>query len=114
MKKIILLSLLCFSQIFSYAQSTPKSNVRKIEGIPVYVLSEPDVEYSVIGKVSDQDATSILNAVSGTPTIRSIIDQAKIIISNALRKQRKGKIDEFDAIIIDDDGHVGTCIKYKK
>ena len=101
------------SSVATFAQSV-KSNVRKVEGVPIYVLSEPDAEYTIVGKVTDQDAVSVLNAISGTPTIRSIIDQAKIILSNAQRKQKKGKIDEFDAIIIDDDGHVGSCIKFKK
>jgi hypothetical protein len=108
---LIIAASIC--SITTFAQSV-KSNVRKVEGVPVYILSEPDAEYTVVGKVTDQDAVSVLNAISGTPTIRSIIEQAKIILANAQRKQKKGKIGEFDAIIIDDDGHLGSCIKFKK
>ena len=113
MKKIFFLILIAlFFSTITNAQMT-KATVRKIEGIPVFILNEPDAPYTVVGKVSDQDAASIMNAVSGTATIRSIIEQAQIIIRNAQRKQKKGKIDDFDAIIIDDDGHTGTCIKFK-
>ena len=113
MKKAIFFILISmFVSSFTNAQIT-KATVRKIEGVPIFILNEPDAAYTVIGKVSDQDAVSIMNAVSGTATIRSIIEQAQIIIRNAQRKQKKGKIDEFDAIIIDDDGHTGTCIKFK-
>ncbi len=113
MKKTTFLFVMFLFFSFATIAQTTKATVRKIEGIPIFILNEPDASYTVIGKVSDQDAVSIMNAVSGTATIRSIIEQAQIIIRNAQRKQKKGKIDDFDAIIIDDDGHIGTCIKFK-
>ena len=70
MKKVVYITLVaCFSFKYCAAQ-TVKANVRKIEGIPVYVLNEPESEYTVVGKVSDQDVSSVLNAISGTPTIK--------------------------------------------
>lgn len=92
--------------------SRDSATVTKIMGVPVFVMSEPTSPYSVTGKVTDTDAENIINALGGKDTYRTIKKSCEVIVDNAQRKQKKGKID-FDAIIISDDGHSGACIKFK-
>lgn len=86
--------------------------VQRVHGVPVFVMCEPLAAYDVTGNVSDEDAAAILNAVNGVATYRTIRESCEVIINNATRKQKKGKL-QFDAIIISDDGHTGTCIQFK-
>jgi hypothetical protein len=98
---------------FAFSQSSHKSStVGSVLGVPVFVMSEPDSPYDVTGQVTDDDAVSVLNAVNGTSTYRTIKESCTVIVTNAQRKAKKGKFD-FDAVIISDDGHNGTCIKWK-
>ncbi len=96
------------------AQTTKRdtATVSKVRGIPVFVMCEPTTPYEVTGSVSDTDAGSVLNALGGKDTYRTIKESCNVIIDNAQRKQKKGKFD-FDAVIISDDGRNGTCIKFK-
>ena len=86
--------------------------MQRVRGVPVFVMCEPLAAYEVTGNVTDDDAAAILNAVNGTSTYRTIRESCEVIINNATRKQKKGKF-QFDAIIISDDGHSGTCIQFK-
>jgi hypothetical protein len=107
----IAIMLLCS---FANAQTTNKdtATVLKVRGIPVFVMCEPTTPYEVTGGVTDTDFGSVINKLGGKNTYRTIKESCNVIIDNALRKQTKGKF-EFDAIIISDDGHSGTCIKFK-
>ncbi len=99
--------------VFVQAQTAKHDTamVAKVRGVPVFVMCEPTASYEVVANVSDDDAVSILNAISGDNTYRTIKESCSVIINNAQRKQKKGKF-TFDAVIISDDGHTGTCIKF--
>lgn len=114
MKNITILSALFILTNFVFAQTTKHDTaiVSKVRGVPVFVMCEPTAAYEVVENVSDEDAASIINAVNGESTYRTIKESCQVIVDNAQRKQKKGKI-TFDAIIISDDGHTGTCIKFK-
>jgi len=86
------------------------SRVKKRQGIEVYIMSEPLRSYEITGEVLAEDASSILNALAGEEKQKDITEQVDILISNAMRKKRKGKFD-FDAIITDN-GQKGICIKF--
>ncbi|MCJ7447169.1 MAG: hypothetical protein MUO72_05735 [Bacteroidales bacterium] len=85
--------------------------VSKVRGVPVFVMCEPTSPYEVTGNVSDTDAVSLIDALGGEDTYRTIKQSCEVIVDNAQRRQKRGKIN-FDAIIISDDGHTGTCIKF--
>jgi len=87
------------------------SHTYKRQGIEIYILSEPVREYEVTGKVTNDDAASILDALSGTETKHSLTEDIDVLINNANRKAKKKKF-VFDAIITED-GSTGTCIKFK-
>lgn len=83
----------------------------KRQGIEIYLLTEPANEYDVTGKVSSDDAASIINALNGTDAQQTLTEAVDALISNANRKAKKGKF-SYDAIITED-GSTGTCIKWK-
>jgi hypothetical protein len=107
----IAIMLLCS---IANAQTTRSdtATVLKVRGVPVFVMCEPTAAYEVTGSVTDSDFGSVLNSIDGKNTYRTIKESCNVIINNALRKQTKGKF-QFDAILISDDGHSGTCIKFK-
>jgi len=110
-----IIALLAFSSVSTFGQTTKNdtATVSKVRGVPVFVMCEPTAAYEVTANVTDDDATSYLNAASGESTYRTIKESCQVIVDNAQRKQKKGKL-SFDAIIISDDGHTGTCIKFKE
>jgi hypothetical protein len=99
---------------FTNAQTARRDTaiVSKVRGVPVFVMCEPTSPYEVTGNVTDTDAGALINALGGEDTYRTIKESCNVIVDNAQRRQKKGKLD-FDAIIISDDGHTGTCIKFK-
>ena len=113
MKKINLLFVLIMLSCLVQAQTSKHdtATVSKVRGVPVFAMCEPTASYEVVANVSDDDAASIINAISGENTYRTIKESCQVIVDNAQRKQKKGKF-VFDAIIISDDGHTGTCIKF--
>lgn len=115
MKKMLLLFCMTLITGYGFSQSTrlDTAKVSKVLGVPVFVMCEPIASYEIVSNVSDDDAVSIMNAVGGENTYRTIKESCKVIVTNAQRKQKKGKF-TFDAIIISDDGHNGTCIKFTK
>ena len=118
MKKLLFLMSLAVlfavttSQIPSKDTNPNLATVRRVRGVPVFVMCEPNAAYEATGKVSDDDASSILKSIDGQSSYRTINESCNVIVDNAQRKQKKGKL-TFDAILISDDGHTGTCIKFK-
>lgn len=114
MKKILIFITFMLLCSFANVQTERKDSaiVSKVRGVAVFVMCEPTSPYEVTGNVSDTDAGSLLNSLGGKDTYRTIKESCNVIADNAQRKQKKGKF-EFDAIIISDDGHSGTCIKFK-
>lgn len=115
MKKLLLFIAFLgfFNNVFSQDSIDKKGLARtyKRQGIEIYILSEPLQDYEVTGKVTNDDAISWMNAISGTETERTLTESIDVLISNANRKSQKGKF-VFDAIITED-GSTGTCIKFK-
>ena len=110
---LISISMILLScSVLGQTTQNDTATVAKVRGVPVFVMCEPIASYDIIESVSDTDAGSLLNALSGKDTYRTIKESCSVIVENAQRKQKKGKFD-FDAIIISDDGHNGTCIKFK-
>jgi hypothetical protein len=110
--KNLLATLLIAASFNTFAQSKKEATVNTCKGVPVFVYSEPTNDYEITGQLTDEDALSVLNAVNGESTFRTISESVTVIVDNALRKKKKGKID-FDAIIISNDGKSGSAIKFK-
>ena len=91
---------------------TDMARVQKKQGIPIFIRSEPVTPYEVTGKVTNDDALTWANALTGDETGRGLDENIDVLLNNANRKAKKGKF-SFDAIITDD-GNTGTCIKFKE
>ena len=78
----------------------------KIQGVFVFINSEPIAPYEITGKVSSDDLNTLME---DCPSLK---DNLNALVSNASRKAKKGKF-EFDAIITDD-SNTGICIKFKQ
>ena len=102
-----------FSSAVNKQQQDDESTawVKTRQGIEIYVFSDPVREYEIIGEVAAEDATSIISALAGEETCRNIVEQIDVLLKNAKRKVKKGKMEEFDAIMTDD-GDIGVCIKF--
>jgi len=127
MKKIIIILLKSFlwtciltGALFGFisavgryqVNSTDMARVQKKQGIPIFIQCEPVNAYEVTGKVTNDDALTWANALTGDETGRTLTENIDVLINNANRKAKKGKF-TFDAIITDD-GTTGTCIKFKE
>lgn len=111
MKQIITcIALLLSVTLFGQNDNKGLAKVYKRQGIEIYILSEPVREYTVTGKVTKDDLGSWLNALNGKDDNKDLYQMIDALISNANRKQKKGKL-EYDAIITED-GKTGTLIKF--
>jgi hypothetical protein len=111
MKQLITcIALMLSITVFSQNDNKGLAKVYKRQGIEIYILSEPVREYTVTGKVTKDDLNSWLNAFNGKEDKKDLYEMIDALISNANRKQKKGKL-EFDAIITED-GRTGTLIKF--
>lgn len=82
-----------------------KAEVRRVSGVPVYIYSYPTDDYEEVGEM-----TALLSALLGGS---SLSDRVKEMIRKAKRKEKKGKVENFDAIIISPDDFTGILIKFK-
>ena len=118
MKHLFCILLLTLSINFCNAQKAGDTTIAKKglchtfkrKGIEIYLLTEPVRDYTVTGTVTDDDLESVLNALSGEETTRTLTQRIDVLIENASRKAYKKKF-EFDAIMTED-GATGTCIKF--
>ncbi len=100
MKKIAFLLILLSVSVITCAQEKRKNSpatVEKINGIPVFVFSVPQNDFEVVGKaVTTGHILQI--AVNEQATVR---DKTVKLVQKALDRQKKGKIPEFDAVLIE-------------
>lgn len=95
--------LVVFLVGFSFAPKQDyNARVDKIQGIPVYVLSEPLDDYEVVYTEKNS---------SRSYSIRETVDN---LVSKIRKKQDRNRIGDFDAIMISSDGLKATLIKYKE
>jgi hypothetical protein len=110
MKKI-LLTFLIFTIYHTHAQEKGTAKVRKIDGLDVYIYSEPLAEYEVLDKV-----TAFWNFGADELGRSSLDDVVRTMIKRARKKNKnfdKKGGDTADGIIIDDNDS-GVMIRYRK
>ncbi|WP_338815143.1 hypothetical protein V9L05_08600 [Bernardetia sp. Wsw4-3y2] len=90
-----------FLLAFSFATKKDyNARVDKVQGIPVYIMSEPLDDYEVVASE---------NNPSREYSIRATVDK---LITRIRKKEDRNRIGDFDAVIIADDGSKATLIKY--
>lgn len=84
-------------------ENSLKSEVRKVSNVPIYMFSYPDNSYEEIDEYS-----ATLSLLGGS----SLSKRTKEIVKKAKRREKKGKVEPFDAIIISPDDFTGILIKF--
>ncbi len=102
MRKIIVVFLILFS-LSAVAQD--HGQAKKIKGVPVYVMSEPLRPYYQVMKISAFPELILWEC----PEFDDVIN---ILVDKALKKERKEKIEVFDAIIVNMSTFDAIIIKY--
>lgn len=85
-----------------------RSQAFSVDGIPIFMYAQPDRDYREVRRMS-ATWSAISTGLDGWGWVEERVDE---IVRKALRKRRKGKVGDFDAIIIDPDNFSGTLIKY--
>lgn len=107
MNKLLALAVLVIITTTAQAQDGKGlARVQKILGKEVYVLCEPQREYTVIERMNNDFTTLAV----GRQTIQK---QMQEVINRAIKRVEKGKLQEFDAALTDD-GDVIVLIKFKE
>jgi hypothetical protein len=109
--KHLLLFALIFNLTYTHAQEKGTAKVRKIDGLDVYIYSEPLAEYEVLDKV-----TAFWNFGADEFGRSSLDDVVRTMIKRARKKNKnfdKKGGDTADGIIIDDSDS-GVIIRYRK
>ena len=87
-------------------KSSLTAEVSRVHGVPVYIYSYPTKEYEEVGTLS-----ATWSALSPDSSLREIVVE---LVRIAKRKEKKGKIEQFDAIIISPDDFTGIVIKFNE
>lgn len=103
---LICLALMFSGVVFSQQDNKQLGRVNKIQGKEVYVMCEPVRDYDVVGKVN----SAVSQLLGVTPTISNMVNT---MVDKAVNKERKGKVQPFDAIITSD-GDNAILIKFKE
>ena len=110
MRNLFLVLLVIVTSLVNAQQrKVSLATVDKVEGIPMFLFSEPVEEYEIVGK-----------AVTGGHILKltldetsTIDDKAKQLVEKALKRKEDGKVPEFDAIIVDVFKEKAKAIKFK-
>lgn len=101
MKKVFVFILGVFFSTIMFSQEF-SANVQRFSGIPVYVYSTPIESYDIVETIS-------------VPMFASSPAKEKInaVITKVNQKKKKGKISDFNAILMDIENNQGTVILVK-
>ena len=110
--KTKLLLLVLSGLLLAFTSGDRKSvpaTVELVDGVPFYVYSLPTAEYEIVGKALTMGGI-IKVMVNEQASIR---EKASEFVKNAKARVEKGKIPEFDAMIVDLEKEKTHAIKYK-
>ncbi|MFB6318382.1 hypothetical protein [Saccharicrinis sp. FJH54] len=80
-----------------------QSDVKRISNVPIYMFSYPNDKFEEVDEFS-----ATLSILGGG----SLSDRTNEIVRKAKRREKKGKVKPFDAIIISPDDFKGILIKF--
>lgn len=109
MKKVIL-TILFSGFLFTALIGQQRAKVEKVLNVPVFIYSYPVNEYTENETVY-ANWSAVLDALGGNA---SVADKVKEVVRTAKNKTSKGKIDDFDAIIINPDDYSGILISFNE
>ncbi len=103
---IVLTVLYAFAP--SERQSSP-ATVSVVSDVPFFIFSVPVADYEIVGK-----ALSVSNIIKLAVDEESTIEQkADNVVAFAVSRKGKGKIPEFDALMLDVENEKAYAIKFK-
>lgn len=110
LKKSIISLLLFLLSFSSYAQYLPEAlgSVHRVRNVPVFMYAYPVADYEEVESLT-AIASGLTVGLEGEVNMNEIVIE---LVAKAKRKQRKGKIADFDAIIINPDNYSGTLIRF--
>jgi hypothetical protein len=82
--------------------------VEKVSGVPVYLFSEPLSQFTIVGK-AEQNMEILLMDVYEFTTVSK---KAEEMVKAARLRQKKGKLDDFDAILVDNEASKSFAIAF--
>lgn len=93
-----------------FGNDIKKGDVHLVENVPVYLFSTPVESYTETGTVN----TTIVGALwlFDEYDELAVDEKVRLIVRAAKRKARKGKVADFDAIMINREGWIGTMISF--
>ena len=93
-----------------FGSDIKKGDVHLVENVPVYLFSTPVESYTETGTVN----TTLTGAIWLMDEYEELAvdEKVRLIVRAAKRKARKGKVAEFDAIMINREGWIGTMIRF--
>jgi len=80
------------------------ATVNKIQGVPVYLYSEPNKSYKKVKTIS-----ATWSNLTGVESIKEMVYE---LVKKAKKQEQSGKIKSFDAIIIQPNSFKGTLVKF--
>ena len=114
MRNLTVTSALFFLLIATnlFGQETGLARPERINGVPVYVMSDPIEKYEIVGQINT-GLVQTLKAVGSESSAEAldVRELVRVLVVKAQRKARKGKVPPFDAIVTED-GDYGTLIKF--
>lgn len=110
LKQSFLIVLLIITATFSHAQYQPEAlgTVQRVRNVPVFLYSYPVADFEEVGHLT-AIASGLTVGLDGEVRINEIVNE---LVGKAKRKERKGKIADFDAIIINPDTYSGILIRF--
>jgi len=106
---ILTVSLFIPLSIIAQENKPITGTVEKISGIPMYLYSEPQVQFEVVGKANT--AVDIIKV--GVNMNLDVYKKGEKIVETAFKRKDSGKIPNFDAIVLDIHKEKILAIKYK-
>lgn len=89
------------------SEISTKAKIDNYDDLPVFFFNEPEEDYEIVAKLKAN--YSLRAERSGM-----LLDKIKSMVKNTLKKEKKGELEKFDAIIINPDDLSETLINFKK
>jgi len=102
--------LLIFFAGVAFGNEFKSGDVHLVENVPVYLFSSPVESYTETGSINTSFTGALI--LSDEWEELAVDEKVNLIVRRAKRRLRRGTVADFDAIMINRDGWVGTMIKF--
>ena len=94
----------------AFGNELKRGDVQMVENIPIYLYSTPVESYYETGTINTT-FPGVLILADETEEL-AVDEKVRMIVRTAKRRLRRGRVADFDAIMINRNGWVGTMIKF--